>query len=104
MRCIKCDAPETLVTDSRPNERAIRRRRRCPACAHRFTTWEAYDIAQLPDHGAGGMRAERRALIEATKSLSTPQFVAVSMIVRALAAANEADLKAIDPEGMVSHG
>lgn len=42
MLCPACDATETRVIDSRPVEagRAIRRRRECEACGHRFTSYE----------------------------------------------------------------
>ena len=42
MRCPFCGHDETQVKDSRPSEdnSAIRRRRQCPACAARFTTFE----------------------------------------------------------------
>ncbi len=42
MRCPYCGSDRTKVIDSRPAERgtAIRRRRRCEQCDHRFTTYE----------------------------------------------------------------
>jgi transcriptional repressor NrdR len=42
MLCPVCGAPSTRVIDSRPAEsgQAIRRRRSCEDCAHRFTTYE----------------------------------------------------------------
>lgn len=42
MLCPSCGATNTRVIDSRPAEggRAIRRRRRCEVCDHRFTTYE----------------------------------------------------------------
>ena len=42
MRCPLCTTDETRVVDSRPADegRAIRRRRACPRCGHRFTTFE----------------------------------------------------------------
>lgn len=42
MLCPSCGAHETRVVDSRPVEsgNAIRRRRECEACGHRFTTYE----------------------------------------------------------------
>jgi transcriptional repressor NrdR len=42
MLCPACGATDLRVIDSRPaeNGRAIRRRRQCEACAHRFTTYE----------------------------------------------------------------
>ena len=42
MRCPLCAADDTRVIDSRPSDggAAIRRRRRCVTCGHRFTTYE----------------------------------------------------------------
>ena len=42
MKCPFCETPDTKVIDSRPTEDgyAIRRRRECPACGKRFTTYE----------------------------------------------------------------
>jgi transcriptional repressor NrdR len=42
MLCPICGAPSTRVIDSRPAEagHAIRRRRECENCGHRFTTYE----------------------------------------------------------------
>jgi len=42
MECPFCDAEDTRVVDSRPAEggAAIRRRRECPECGNRFTTYE----------------------------------------------------------------
>lgn len=42
MRCPLCEADDTRVVDSRPSDggSAIRRRRECVECGHRFTTYE----------------------------------------------------------------
>lgn len=42
MQCPYCKHPDTQVIDSRASEdgNAIRRRRRCPSCLGRFTTYE----------------------------------------------------------------
>jgi transcriptional repressor NrdR len=42
MRCPKCDSNDDKVLDSRAarEDKAIRRRRQCLACDHRFTTYE----------------------------------------------------------------
>ena len=49
MRCPFCGHEETQVKDSRPTEdnSSIRRRRQCPACAARFTTFERVQIREL---------------------------------------------------------
>ena len=49
MRCPFCGHDETQVKDSRPSEdnSAMRRRRQCPACAARFTTFERVQLREL---------------------------------------------------------
>ena len=49
MRCPFCGHEETQVKDSRPTEdnSAIRRRRLCPACGARFTTFERVQLRDL---------------------------------------------------------
>ena len=49
MRCPFCSNPDTQVKDSRPAEdgQAIRRRRQCPSCAARFTTFERVQLRDL---------------------------------------------------------
>ena len=49
MRCPYCSGPDTQVKDSRPSEdaSAIRRRRVCPDCGGRFTTFERVQLREL---------------------------------------------------------
>ncbi|OJX81023.1 transcriptional regulator NrdR [Magnetospirillum sp. 64-120] len=49
MRCPFCGHDDTQVKDSRPTEdnSAIRRRRSCPECGSRFTTFERVQIRDL---------------------------------------------------------
>ncbi|MDX5329997.1 MAG: transcriptional regulator NrdR [Pseudomonadota bacterium] len=49
MRCPFCGHAESQVKDSRPSEdgAAIRRRRLCPACGGRFTTFERVQLREL---------------------------------------------------------
>lgn len=49
MRCPFCGHEETAVKDSRPAEEnsAIRRRRSCPECEARFTTFERIQLREL---------------------------------------------------------
>jgi len=49
MRCVICRHEDTKVVDSRTAEdgAAIRRRRECPECSHRFTTFERIDEVPL---------------------------------------------------------
>jgi transcriptional repressor NrdR len=49
MKCPKCGADDDKVLDSRAarDGAAIRRRRECAACGHRFTTYEEIDRDEL---------------------------------------------------------
>ena len=49
MRCPFCGSLDTQVKDSRPTDdaSAIRRRRVCPECAGRFTTFERVQLREL---------------------------------------------------------
>ncbi|MCB1487005.1 MAG: transcriptional repressor NrdR [Bauldia sp.] len=49
MRCPFCGNPDTQVKDSRPSQdnTAIRRRRVCPDCGGRFTTFERVQLREL---------------------------------------------------------
>jgi len=58
MRCPFCSHPDTQVKDSRPTEdnTAIRRRRACPECGARFTTFERVHLRELTVIKANGKR------------------------------------------------
>lgn len=47
MRCPFCNYEDTRVIDSRPSEGKKRRRRECPKCGKRFTTYEVVEKPQL---------------------------------------------------------
>jgi transcriptional repressor NrdR len=49
MFCPRCKFEDTSVIDSRLSEegRAVRRRRECPKCSHRFTTFERQELSSL---------------------------------------------------------
>ena len=80
MLCPVCRKAETRVVDSRDDESAVRRRRECLACKHRFTTYERADAPRLfvvkkdgrreaynRDKVLGGLRkaSEKRPISEA---------------------------------------
>lgn len=58
MRCPFCSSDETQVKDSRPTEdnSAIRRRRSCPSCGARFTTFERVQLREMTVLKAGDRR------------------------------------------------
>ncbi len=59
MRCPYCGSLETQVKDSRPTEdsSSIRRRRICPDCGGRFTTFERVQLRELTVVKKNGRRA-----------------------------------------------
>ena len=59
MRCPFCGHADTQVKDSRPTEdnAAIRRRRACPACGSRWTTFERVYLRELTALKKNGQRA-----------------------------------------------
>ena len=59
MRCPFCGQPESQVKDSRPSEdgSAIRRRRLCPECGGRFTTFERVQLRELTIVKRSGRRS-----------------------------------------------
>ncbi len=59
MRCPFCGHAESQVKDSRPSEEgaSIRRRRLCPECGGRFTTFERVQLRELTIVKRSGRRA-----------------------------------------------
>ena len=58
MRCPFCGHDETQVKDSRPTEdsSAIRRRRACPNCGQRFTSFERVQLREMTVLKSGGRK------------------------------------------------
>jgi transcriptional repressor NrdR len=58
MRCPYCGREDTQVKDSRPAEEgaAIRRRRSCPGCQSRFTTFERVQLREITVLKSDGRR------------------------------------------------
>lgn len=58
MRCPFCSNTDTQVKDSRPTEddAAIRRRRECPGCSARFTTFERVQLREIIVSKSDGRR------------------------------------------------
>lgn len=103
MRCPFCGHDETQVKDSRPSEdgAAIRRRRLCPACEGRFTTFERVQLRELTILKKSGRRAPfdrdklaRSIAIAIRKRPVEPERVErmISAIVRQLESAGETEL------------
>ena len=56
MKCPACNSPDSRVLDSRPAQdgTSIKRRRECPACGKRFTTYEVVDTVAIAVIKRGG--------------------------------------------------
>ena len=68
MRCPSCQSGETKVVDSRVSENraAIRRRRECERCGHRFSTSERVELPRLiVVKKDGGREPYQKAKLEA---------------------------------------
>jgi transcriptional repressor NrdR len=103
MRCPFCGQLESQVKDSRPSEdgAAIRRRRLCPECGGRFTTFERVQLRELTIVKRSGRRApfDREKLVRSIsialrKRPVDPERVErmVSGIVRQLESMGETEL------------
>ena len=103
MRCPFCGHAESQVKDSRPSEdgAAIRRRRLCPECGGRFTTFERVQLRELTILKRSGRRTpfERDKLarsisIAIRKRPIDPDRVErmISLIVRQLESMGETEL------------
>jgi transcriptional repressor NrdR len=60
VRCPFCDSSDSQVLDTRPSDEGdvIRRRRRCPDCDKRFTTYERIELALPAVVKKNGSRSE----------------------------------------------
>ena len=58
MNCPFCGHEDTKVTDSRPDEAGIRRRRECLGCGRRFTTVEKVELGAVAVLKKDGRREE----------------------------------------------
>ena len=72
MRCPFCGHNDTQVKDSRPTEESatIRRRRLCPECSSRFTTFERVQLRELSVVKSNG----EKVLFERDKLLRSLQI------------------------------
>lgn len=104
MRCPFCGDTETQVKDSRPAEDhvTIRRRRLCPACGGRFTTYERVQLRDLTVVKKNGRREDfdrdklsRSIRIALQKRPIEPDRIdqMISGIVRRLESLGESDIK-----------
>jgi len=104
MRCPFCGCEDTQVKDSRPTDdkAAIRRRRLCPNCAARFTTFERVQLRELTVIKKDGQREpfERDKLARSMQVALRKRPVeaerverAINSIVRQLESSGETEIK-----------
>jgi transcriptional repressor NrdR len=115
MRCPHCGALDTQVRDSRPSEdhTAIRRRRSCPECGSRFTTFERVQLRELTVIKRSGRRVpfDREKLTRSIQIALRKRPVGedgierlVSSIVRTLENGNEAEISSETVGKLVMEG
>ena len=104
MKCPFCGNEETQVKDSRPTEdgSAIRRRRECPACEQRFTSFERVQLREMTVLKSGDrkqpfdrdkiIKSMQIALQKRPVELEQIEMIA-NTIVRNLEARGEAEIK-----------
>jgi transcriptional repressor NrdR len=112
MRCPFCTHDDTQVKDSRPTDdgAAIRRRRFCPACGARFTTFERVQLRELTVVKKSGRRMpfdrdklQRSLDIALRKRPVDPERVErmINGIVRRLESSGESEVPSALIGGMV---
>lgn len=115
MRCPYCASADTQVKDSRPAEdsASIRRRRVCPACGGRFTTFERVQLREIVVVKKSGRRApfDRDKLVRSVeialrKRPVEPERVErmISGVVRQLESLGEAEIESRRIGEMVIEG
>ena len=115
MRCPYCTSPDTQVKDSRPAEEnvAIRRRRVCPDCGGRFTTFERVQLRELVVVKRAGRKVpfERDKLLRSVEVALRKRPVEmeriermVSGIVRRLESSGETEIASATIGEMVIEG
>ena len=103
MRCPFCGHEDTQVKDSRPTDdnSAIRRRRYCPSCGSRFTTFERVQLRELTVVKKNGQRVQfdrdklaRSIYIALRKRPVEPDRVEriINSLVRQLESSGETDI------------
>src|ERR671931_2854413 len=103
MRCPFCGHDDTHVKDSRPTDdnSAIRRRRYCPSCGSRFTTFERVQLRELTVVKKNGQREPfdrdklaRSIYVALRKRPVEPERVEriINSLVRKLESSGETDI------------
>jgi transcriptional repressor NrdR len=112
MRCPFCSSDDTQVKDSRPTEEnaAIRRRRVCPDCGGRFTTFERVQLREITVVKRSGRKVpfDREKLLASVKVALRKRPVPedriermVSGIVRQIESSGESEVASSAIGGLV---
>lgn len=115
MRCPFCHNDDSQVKDSRPTEdmSAIRRRRQCPACGARFTTFERVQLRDLIVVKKNGKKEpfDREKLAQSVMIACRKREIEadrierlVSAVQRQLEAMGEPEVEAGEIGGLVMQG
>jgi transcriptional repressor NrdR len=115
MRCPYCGGQDTQVKDSRPSEdnTAIRRRRVCPDCGGRFTTFERIQLRELTVVKKSGRRVPfdrdklmRSVQVALRKRAVEPERIdrMVNGVVRQLESSGESDVTSEEIGRLVMEG
>ena len=115
MKCPFCSHVDTQVKDSRPSEDggAIRRRRACPECESRFTTFERVQLRELTVVKTDGQRKpfDRDKILRSIQIATRKRPVSVeqvealaSEIARKLEMAGESEVDSAKIGEMVMEG
>jgi len=115
MRCPFCAHDDSQVKDSRPTEDggAIRRRRQCPACGARFTTFERVQLRDLVVVKSAGRREafDRDKLARSVELACRKRNIAperierlVTGVVRRLESTGDIDIESAKIGSMVMEG
>lgn len=115
VKCPFCGSPDSQVKDSRPSEDngAIRRRRACPECGGRFTTFERVQLRELTIVKRSGRRTPfdrekltRSIAVALRKRPVEPEQVErmISGIARQLESRGETELPSSEVGELVMEG
>lgn len=115
MRCPFCHHEDSQVKDSRPTEdlSAIRRRRQCPSCGARFTTFERVQLRELvvvkksgKKEGFEREKLAQSVMIACRKRDIEPERIErfVSAVQRQLESMGEAEVDAGEIGALVMQG
>jgi transcriptional repressor NrdR len=115
MRCPYCGSLDTQVKDSRPTDdaAAIRRRRICPDCGGRFTTFERVQLRELTVIKRSGRRVpfdrdklQRSVAVALRKRAVEPERVErmINGIVRQLESRGDGDIPSEEIGELVMEG